>query len=274
MWVASVGNLSRQMINSENGGYRARGVGTLFGVDHLTNNNEIFGVGVSVFNNNVEQSANSKYITRVLTVNFMAYGTGTYTKGTFVEWLLAAGLNKNQSRRPFGVVGADLSASGSYRSSQYVGRVNFGSNYEFGSNYTLSQLNQAQYMLMHQDAYSEDYSLAALNISSKTNSSLATLGTGFRLMRNTNDPWLYGACSVRGLISYDVLSPSQAITASFVVGSNDFVITSSPSRLALNFGADYGLKIFRKLQLQLTANCELRSKYYDVMGTLQLLYIL
>ena len=273
LWFSTFGNIAKQHATEFNLGYRSRALGIIFGLDTLTNNEDIYGMALSVANNNVEELRNSNYITRMLSVNLMAYGSKNLPSEMFTEWFVTGGTNKNQTRRVFGLNGIDLSTTGSYRSQLFGGRINLGKTFIESGGVKLSQVNRLQYALIHQPPYSEDYSIAALNVATKENDSVLTLGTGLRLERENSNPWLTGNNDLHMMITYDVLSPNQGVAANFVVGSDTFVVTSSPARLALKVGADACWVVYEKLQLQLSYNFEVRSGYYDNFGDICLRYV-
>ena len=246
LWFSTFGNIAKQHATDFNSGYRSKALGVIFGLDTMVANDAIYGVAFSIANNNVTELFNSSYTTRMLAFNAMAYGSKNLPRKMFTEWFVTGGTSKNQSRRVFAINGIDLSTKGSYRTKIFGGRINLGKEFVGANDLQISQVNSLQYALIHQPPYSEDYSTAALNISSRTNSSVLTLGTGLRFARATANPWLNGNNDLHAMVTYDALSPKQNVTANFVVGSNDFTVTSSPSRLALRVGADVGWVIYKQ----------------------------
>lgn len=273
LWFSTFGNIAKQRASGNSSGYRSKALGLIFGIDTINSSETIYGAALSIANNNVTELFNANNTTRMLAYNFMLYGGKNLSNNIFTEWFATAGATKNQSRRAFNINGIDLSSSGSYRGSVYGGYVTLGKSFVVPNNLLISQVNSLQYALLHQPAYSENYSTAALNVATKTNSSVLTAGTGLRFARADSRPWLNGNNDAHIMVTYDVLSPSQRSTASFVVGSNNFIVTSSPARLALKVGADLGWLVYKKLQLQLSYNFEMRAGYYDNFGDLCLRYV-
>jgi uncharacterized protein with beta-barrel porin domain len=273
VWLAGLGSLSKQNPHNENQGYRARVLGGMLGFDSRTRREDVYGIAFGVSNANVYGIENSTFTTRILAYNLMIYGANNFKNNFFAEWLASGVTTKNSGVRVFGVNGIDLSTNASYRSALGGIRVNFGKEFKFDEIFNLSQVNRIQYVLVHQPDYNEGGSVAALHVATKENQSILTLGTGFRFDMIKNDSWSNGNRELRAMVTYDAISPDQATTANFIVGSNSFIMTSSPARWALQLGADYGFMLYKKLNLQLSYDFEVRSNYYDNFGEVKLRYV-
>ena len=273
MWISGFGSLSKQRTDGENQGYRAKILGGMLGFDFSAKNDDVYGVALGVSNANVYASVNTTNTARVLGYNLMVYGANNLPRNYFTEWIVSGVVNKNEEARVFAINGIDLSTSASYRGALAGIRVNWGKSFAAGKTLKLSPVATAQYVLLHQPSYDEVNSVAALHVSTKDNESILTLGAGLRLGMLNNDVWLYGARELSAMITYDLLTPQQVTTANFIVGSNAFTMTSSPARLALKLGIDYGFMVRDNLDLQFSYNYEVRSGYYDNYGEIKLRYL-
>lgn len=273
MWLSGLGSLAKQQAHDDNQGYRAKVLGGMLGIDRKTNNDDIYGIAFGISNANVYGISNSTFNTRILAYNLMLYGANNFKRDLFAEWIASGVINKNYGTRVFGVNGIDLSTNASYHGALGGVRINFGKKFEFDEIFNISQVNRIQYVLVHQPSYNEGGSVAALHVATKENQSILTLGTGFRIDTANNNSWESGNRELRAMVTYDAISPDQATTANFVVGSNSFIMTSSPARWALKLGADYGVALYKKLILQLSYDYEARSGYYDNFGEVKLRYI-
>jgi autotransporter-associated beta strand protein len=273
MWMSGLGSLSKQHTNGDNQGYRAKILGGMLGFDFRAKNDSVYGIALGISNANVYALVNTTNNTRVLGYNLMAYGANKLPRNYFTEWIVSGVINKNYGVRVFGINGIDLSTSASYRGALGGARINVGKMYAVNNFFNLSPIAMAQYVLVHQSAYDEDNSVAALHVATKTNQSILTLGAGFRIGKFNNDIWRNGTRELSAMLTYDALSPQQATTANFVVGSNAFTMVSSPARLALKLAADYGLNFYKNLDLQLKYSYEMRSGYYDNFAEIKLRYL-
>lgn len=278
MWASGLGSISKQKNNGDNQGYRAKTLGGMLGFDIKDKNDDIFGLALGLSNANVYALINTTNNTRVLNYNLMVYGANTlpdYCAAQWLEWIISGVINKNYGVRVFGLNGTDLSTSASYRSVFGGGKINVGKNYNLNNMWNLSPVATAQYILVHQPAYNEDNSVAALHVATRNNQSILTFGAGARLgmFKSDSNLWLYGVSDLSAMITCDVLSPKQITTANFVVGSDSFVMASTPARLALRLGADYGLKLYKDLDLEFSYNYEIRSGYYNNFGEIKFRYL-
>ncbi|HSX19793.1 MAG TPA: hypothetical protein VLG38_01560, partial [Gammaproteobacteria bacterium] len=98
--------------------------------------------------------------------------------------------------------------------------------------------------------------------------------TGFRMMLFDTDPWFSSSGEVRSFITYDFVSPSNAITANFLVGSNNFIVTSGNARTAVLAGADLTVNLCDWLQTKVSYDFEYRSGYRNSSGSVKLIVLL
>lgn len=250
----------------------AKTAGGILGFDFIADNNDVYGLAFGVSNANVSALVNTTNKTHILGYNLMVYGAHTLPYFVeWIEWAVSGVINKNYGVRIFGINGTDLSTSASYRSALAGGRINVGTDYDVNGIYSLSPVLVMQYVLTHQPAYDEDDSVAALHVATKNNQSILTLGAGLRMFENYG-LWS-GLSGLSATVTYDVLSPKQITTANFIVGSESFIMSSAPARLALKLGADYHLNICKDLDLKFIYNYEKRSGYYDNFCEIKLSYI-
>lgn len=273
MWLSGFGSLSKQHAKGDNQGYRAKILGGMLGIDTRAKNDDVYGIALGISNANVYGLENTTFNTRILGYNLMLYGANNLKRNFFAEWIVSGVINKNHGVRVFGVNGIDLSTSSSYHGALAGARFTLGKNFRLNNIFNLSQVNSIQYVLVHQPSYNEGGSVAALHVSTKENQSILTLGTGFRLGVFNYAPWREGNRELHAMVTYDVISPQQATTANFVVGSDSFIMTSSAVRLALKLGADYSFMLAKKLSLQFSYDYEVRSGYYDNFGEVKLRYV-
>lgn len=245
----------------------------MLGFDTRTVNNNVYGIAFGVSNANLYALVNTTNKTRILGYNLMLYGANNFKNNWFAEWIASGVINKNYGIRVFGINGTDLSTQASYRGALGGARMSVGQRVQLNSIFDLSQVFTMQYVLVHQSSYDETGSVAALHVSTRNNSSIFTVGTGFRLGIFNDLPWLMGSRELRAMFTYDAITPQQTTTATFIVGSNNFDMTSSPERFAVRLGADCGFELSQHFNIQLSYDYELRSGYYNNFGEVKLRYV-
>ncbi len=270
-WMAGFGGAVNQQTTSDTLGYRATALGTMLGLDKQLANDDIYGFGFAFSNTEVTETLNTTSENRMLGYHALVYGTNYFYGNNFFEWMLTAVKNQNKGGRQIFINTSDFSTNAYFNSWMGGGRINLGKNIDF-ANFRLSQVNTVQYSYLYQSAYNEAYSPAALHVS-EIEDNMLTIGSGARVVWHPDpNAWLYIIPAMHGLLTYDVISSAQAVNASFIVGSNNFTIIQSPARVAARLGLDLTAEICYRLDLQVSYDLELRSKYIDNSAQLKLLY--
>lgn len=274
-WVGTFGNVAKQRQYSDgvNTGYRLRTLGGIVGIDGKIDNTAVFGVAVAFANSNVHEMTNANFGTHTMSYFGMLYGSYFY-KTFFSEWVLLGATNENRSSRPVNVNGNNLAVQAEYYGWQAGLKVNLGNYSDWFKEVRFSHFFSFQYAYLHQPAYEEFGSPAALRVLPKTNQSIATIGTGVRFALPDADPWVTGSKEVHAMITYDALQPQQTTLANFVVGSPYFSMTNlAQARLAYIVGADFAMTFFDNWQIELSYDFEWRVRYYNNVGEVKLKYI-
>jgi autotransporter-associated beta strand protein len=270
-WMSGFGGAVNQQTTSDTLGYRAHALGTMLGLDKQLANDDLYGFGFAFSNTEVRETLNSTSENRILGYHALVYGTNYFYGNNFFEWMFTAAKNQNKGGRQIFISGSDFSTNAYFNSWMGGGRINLGKNIDF-ANFRLSQVNTAQYSYLYQSSYNEAYTPAALHVA-EIEDNMLTIGSGARVVWHPDpNSWLYIVPAMHVLLTYDVISSAQAVNASFVVGSNNFTILQSPARVAARFGLDFTAEVCNRLDLQVSYDLELRSKYIDNSGQLKLLY--
>lgn len=274
-WVGTFGNVAKQNQYSDgvNTGYRLRTLGGILGIDGKIDNTAVFGVAVAFANSNVHEMTNANFSTHTMSYFGMLYGSYFY-KSFFSEWVILGATNENRSSRPVNVNGNNLAVQAEYYGWQTGLKVNVGNYSDWFTSVRFSHFFSFQYAYLHQPAYEEYGSAAALRILPNTNQSIATVGTGVRFALPDADPWVTGSKEVHAMITYDALQPEQTTLANFVVGSPYFSMTNlAQARLAYIVGADFAMTFFDNWQIELSYDFEWRVRYYNNVGEVRIKYI-
>lgn len=271
-WGAIFGSFANQSAITENPGYHASAVGAIFGFDKQVPNDDIYGAALAFSRSNIDEAASINSKTNISGYHFLIYGTNFFYGDNFFEWLFTGIINQNKSEREVILNGVNLNVGSTYHNYQTGVRVNLGKNMDFHS-WGLAQVNTAQYSFLHQPAYNENGSPAALHLSSY-NSNVVTIGSGLRIFcRPDFHSALVAKPAIHAMLTYDAVNSSKGINANFIVGGSDFTINQNPARLAVKLGADLGCEINERLQLQFSYDLELRSRYNDNSLELKLKYL-
>lgn len=272
-WIAPFGSIAKQRPRDEDTGYRATASGLLIGLDRQTAKLGLVGLSVGFSNTIVDESLNVGSSTRIAGTHLLLYGSRRYRCANFFDWLVTGALNRNKGNRLVNINGNDLSVVASYQGFQVGGKINWGKIYNPYDFLQIAPLFTTMYSLLHQPAYTETGSIAALRVSTRTNQSIWYVGGGLQFSLPCDAWWMLGTQQLRVLGTYDVVSASQVVSASFVSGGSDFTIADNPARLALRAGLDMAFMLLSRLQLQLSFDYEVRQDYTDYSGMLKFKYL-
>lgn len=274
LWVSGFGSLAKQNQNGENFGYKSKSFGSVAGIDTLLSNGGIFGFGIGLSKTIVDELSNANSVSSVIGYHGLMYGSHCLPCEKFVEWLITGAYTTTQGSRQININNVIMSTGAVYQGGQGAFRLNYGINIDFDDYFTLAPVSTLQYVGLYQPSYTENYSPAALEINPSHYQQVLTAGAGMRLSFPYDEWWLLGTREIRVLGTYDIVSTTNNITSSFVVGSPDFTLVSSPSaRFALKAGIDFSVAIMQQLYLTISYDYELRSKYYDNSGTIKLKFL-
>lgn len=273
-WISGFGSTAKQSLDGENAGYSAKTAGLLFGIDYTDSSENVFGISAGKSSSNIEEESNPNFSSKISGYHMVAYASRILENYNFTEYLLSWSLNKNKGTRQINISGNNLTTTYSYYSCQIFGKINLGQHFDLTECLTLSPLATLQYGFVNKPSYTETGSAAALYVEQSGGKNLVTVGSGVRLSFYSDNWLLVRARELRAIVTYDALSQNQNTTANFVVGSNNFFLTSSQSRLALKLGVDFEIQIASRINLQLSYEYETRKKFIDHSGILKFRYVL
>lgn len=273
LWIGGFGSSTRQRQRGQNEGYKSGAAGFLMGIDHINHADNIFGIALGNSNSSINDSSNSSFTTKIIGYHFLAYASCNLHYNKFYEFLLTSSVNNNNGTRNILISGNNFTTIASYHNYQLGGRINYGKHCDLTSELSLSPVAMLQYSLLNKPTYQEAGSVAALEVEQRGSKNILTIGAGARLSFNEDNWWSIGSREVRAMITYDAVSPNQSIASRFLVGSEDFILTSSPARTALRLGVDFGFQVLSCVTLQLTYDYEVRSGFTDHTGMLKFKYL-
>lgn len=273
VWISGLGSSSRQRPRGTNQGYKSSASGFVCGIDHINGDDNVFGVAFGNSNSSIRDQSNADFTTKVIGYHGMAYASCNLHTDKFLEWLVTGNVNRNRGTRSININNNNLTTNVSFNNWQLASRINYGKNIFISENVTLSPLALLQYSFINKPAYTEEGSVAALNIQQKGGENGLAIGTGMRLAFGSSNWWSMGARQIRALVTYDTINPHQDTISSFVVGSNTFVTTSNPARLAFRLGVDLGFEIASGLVAELIYDYEIRKDFIDHSGMLKFKYL-
>ncbi len=273
LWVGGFGASTRQQQRGDNQGYKASAAGFLFGIDHINHADNIFGIALGSSNSNVDDESNPSFNTKIIGYHLMAYGTCNLDRNNFSELLITSSINDNTGTRPININNNNLTNTASYHNYQIGARINYGKHCNLSPAFRLSPVAMVQYGFMHNPVYQETGGVAALEVEQQGGKNILTIGAGMRLAFSSDNWWSMGSREVRAMVTYDAVSPSQNIASRFLVGSDNFILSSSPARLAFKAGVDFGFQMFSSVVLQLSYDYEVRQGFIDHSGMLKFKYL-
>lgn len=266
MWMSGFGSIARLAPNfwGENLGYISKSYGSIVGFDTTIGRRNTFGLGLGLSRTIVFEFSNPHFNTNIVGYHAVMYGKNLQSCDRFLEWLLTGALTDNKGSRQVVINNVVMSTTSSYRGGQGAARINYGKEFNCADYFSLAPVGSLQYVLAYQPNYAEAISPAALNVQPRNYQSVLTLGAGARLSFPYDDWWLLGVRELRAGLTYDAISSNNNVTANFVVGSPNFILTNAPpARLAFKTGIDFGLSLAECLHLVLSYDYEVRHGYYD-----------
>lgn len=275
LWTSVFGSIARQNPNAQlfNEGYHAKSGGMLLGIDALFNDCDVYGFAGGVSYTSVHEYSNPLFTTNINGVHGMIYGSNTFSGDFFLEWMVNGGYNYNRGSRYINVGTGNLSVTSKYNGGLAGLRLNLGKYIDVNEYVRISQVNSLEYTYLFRPDYTETGTVAALHIANSANHNLVTGGTGFRIALPGDIPWLTGSREVRAMVTYDFVSPGDAVTANFLVGSGNFIVTSHTARLAFTFGGDISFNICDNFIFQISYDMEVRTAYLDNSGSVKIKYL-
>ncbi len=261
VWTSVSGSLTEQGPDDEDDGYNAKTGVALLGRDFMFGNN-VFGLAGGYSFTHLKELSNQHFIDNISRWHLMGYGTYNFKCNNYWDWLLTSNFNSNHTHRDINVSGSNMTTYSSYHAYQLAAKVVRGKGFDFYESYRFTPFTSLQYAFIHQDAYSETGSVAALNVQS-VNKNILTVGLGAKFGMPL-DAWrCIGMRELRAAVVYDVINDNNNTTANFVVGSDSFTVTSTPVRLGLLLGAGIAFEVADHLVFELNYDFEARSRFTD-----------
>jgi hypothetical protein len=275
LWQSLFGSIARQHAHGTdfNEGYKAKSGGFLLGIDTLCPNNDVYGIAVGMSYTNVTEYSNPEFLTNITGVHGLLYGSNVFAGDYFLEWLLNAAFNINEGSRNINQGTGILSVQSSYKGALGGIRFNLGKYIDLNECLRLSQVNSVEYTYLYRPAYNETGSVAALHVTYPKNQNILTLGSGFRVSIPTDNSWLNAVPEARAIVTYDLINPGDAVTANFLVGSENFTVTSQTEKWAITLGADMKFNVWNSLQLEISYDCQMRIAYLNNTGSVKVKYL-
>lgn len=271
MWISTSGSLTEQGPDGENDGYNAKTGIALFGLDICACNN-VIGIAGGYSYTHLKELSNVGFIDNIQRWHLMGYGSYAIDHNNYWDWLVTSNFNNNQAHRDINVSGNDFTTYSTYHAYQVAGRITRGRGFDFLNSYRFTPYTFAQYAFIHQDAYNETGSVAALNVES-VNKNIVTLGLGARFGFPLDAWHCIGMRELRAAVTYDIVNNNNDTTANFVVGSDSFTISNSPVRLGVQLGAGIAFEFANHFILELDYDFEVRSHFTDNTALIKLKYV-
>lgn len=271
-WTGAFGSLANQEPYSKSYGYYSKSLGGLIGIDRFCASDNIYGLALGISNSNLYEN-NQSSITRILGYHLILYGSTDFvTDSYFVEWLATGVINKNKTTRFVRINNSQFDVNSSYRTSQAGGRLNFGQSTD-NDTWQFTLIETISYVLLYQPSYNEHNSSAALHVDPRRWSNVLTVGGGVRFALVEDRTWLRGDREIRFMGTYDAISTIQETTAGFINSVSDFTLSSAPARWSFQTGATYTFTYFERVQLQISYDFEMRTKYTDNSAEIRIKFL-
>lgn len=270
MWLTSSGSVTKQHANEMNDGYSANSAVILLGLD-IGDYDNMLGFGGGYSFSRVKELSNADFVNNISRYHGVLYGSHN-EYNVFLNWLLLGSYDNNAAHRNIQINSNNLNTHADFNSWQIAAKLERGVGLDFSDAGRFSPSAYIQYAFLHQNAYTETGSIAALQVQSD-NKNIATVGGLGRLNFPFCTDNVLGSIELRAGASYDVINNNNTTTANFIIGSEFFTVVSSPERLAAQAGGGVMLEFSEKLQLSLDYNFEYRDGFNNNTGLLKLKYV-
>lgn len=274
LWLGGFGSFAHQSQNGLNFGYRAKGFGSIIGLDTTFTTGGVWGMAFALTKTIINDSSNNEFVSDVVGYNGLFYGTHLMECNKFLEWLFTGAVTLTNTSRLVDINNVIMSTDAKYRGGQGAIRANYGVEVPYADLFSFLPHLTLQYAALYQPNYSENYSPAALNVVNKQYQNVLTIGAGARLDFPCDEWWMLGTREIRVLGTYDAIANDNTVTSSFQVGGNNFAISNPPAaRLAFKTGIDIGYTFLNHINIQLSYDLELRHAYIDQSANLKVKFL-
>lgn len=237
IWAQGFGSTGRQDARDDSQGYRSRTAGFAVGGDTPVTDDTVVGFAGSFARTFVDgRGLQDQDSSRIDSYQLTAYATHSYG-ASFVEAMVAGGINSYDSRRAIAFLGRNADAD--FDGWQGLAKVTAGHDFPTGDNgWTVTPVASLQYAHTHVDSYDETGAGAAsLAVDSQDYNTL-TPGLGVRVQPSpiaVAEGTLTPQASLG--VSYDVVSDRQQVTSAFTGGGSAFTTEGAdPARAAVTAG--------------------------------------
>lgn len=252
-------------------GYRDTISGVALGLDHgfkrLT-----LGLGVSYSYSVVKSINYYNTSTNVKTYLCILYGSYDFTKSVFMDFIFTGGKNSYAGTRSIIVGAVNEVALSKYNGQQYSAELILGKKHKYKQSYITPMLI-ADYVLLHQDAYSET-AAGSLGMSVQdNNTSILTVGAGFEVgcLQEIANAVISPELHILGY--YDVKPGNANVSSSFVTGGPVLSTSATPGRLTGVIGAAAKFALSYNLECEMGYDFQGKEQYYNNVAYMNFRYI-
>lgn len=273
-WIYSVNDWvkQKQVGNSDYLGYTAKTTGVLIGIDKFCRGDELgFGLGATQ-TRNIEYT-NRDFNNRIFRSHALVYGKHNWKCHNYLKWLLSASYNETAADIPIFINRDEVMVATKYHGYTVATNLERGKGYHFLDHYVITPRTYLQYVHLDQPTYKLINNNSAWRLDDLTKNYL-TIGIGANLNWPT-DAWrCVGMRELRIAFTYDAVSNTDVTNANYVATQYGLLPACAAKRYAFTAGASFTYVLFKCLDLSLSYDFTIRSKFTDNIIVAKLKYSL
>lgn len=252
-WFRPFFDTSRQKQFNQMVGYRSETTGVSFGYDKEITPNLILGFGGSYSSAVNKADTNSDTRTNIDSYQAMLYGTLSDKNSSYLDWVLATGINRYAGQRRITSGGLDLTASSKYGGQLYTAKAVYSKELVVKEVFQWAPIFSGQLSYMRLDSYTESGAGAAnLRVYPK-NTLVLQAGAGIKIGLPIAADNQVIVPELRAMVLGDLKGAAQQTTSYFLSGATPIKTTAEPGTIIYNLGG--------KLTYNMNENFELTANY-------------
>lgn len=271
-WFRPLLSNGTQQPNGTLQGYTDKNCGYVLGMDRTINRSITFGAAASYIKSTVTNALQSNSITHINSYEFIFYFTYKSPKNIYVDTLLAGGVSNYHGVRIINASGTIFGASSNYSSQLLTLKTRASKNFSLMDYWQFTPNVMAQYTFVRQLPYTEtgagNYNLTV----EPDNINLFRLGVGSKLGIPFTTNNMLSIPSVYIMVDVDAAGGSDTVNSQFLSGGAILTNTVQASRLMLQYGANYELKVNEHIEFVANYGYIWRRSFKGTEGLLNFRY--
>lgn len=279
VWIRGIGNVAEQKQKPDISGYDLTSSGIVIGFDKEIDFRTTIGIAGSISQARTKLKANKNSTTDIASYLAMLYGTYELDNKLFLDWILAVGANRYDQIRHLTAGTFRAAALAKYSGQQYAFKGIVSKEMIFREIFQFTPQAMAQFSYLRQFAY-EERNAGVFNMRvSPNNQSVLQVGLGAKIglpmqgkfKSPKAEEWI-AVPEAHVMISMDAKGGEQVTNSNFIDNGTLIKTTSKPSKFIIRTGGSLTFDLSERFELIANYDFEMRKKYQNHSGYLNLRY--